>query len=68
MEEVSSKKHHVDVLLFCQTHNFVEALPAVIATDGVSLVIADMAVRRNEYTDRVGSCDNVSFVTRAVFL
>ena len=42
-------------MLFSQTHDFVEALPAVIATDRVSLVVPDMAIRGNEYTNRVGS-------------
>jgi len=55
VEEVPSEQHHVDILLFCEGHDFMEALPAVIASDGVSLSVADMAVTGNQDSYRISS-------------
>ena len=49
MEKVPSQKHHVDILLFRKAHDLVESLPAVVASDVVSLGVADMAVCGDEY-------------------
>ena len=55
MEEIPGQKHHVDILLSCQAHDLVESLPAVIASDVVSLGVADMVVRGYEYAYGVRS-------------
>lgn len=44
MKEIASEKDHVDVTLLGQTHYFVERFPAVVAPDGVPLVVAHMIV------------------------
>ena len=54
MEEVSSQEHHVNISVFGQTHNFVEALPAVVTSNGICLREANMIVGR--YQDPDGVC------------
>jgi hypothetical protein len=44
MEEIAGVQYHVDIMLFRQTHHFVERLPAVILAMRIALVVADMAV------------------------
>lgn len=53
MEKVATMQDHVDVVLLGQHHNFVERLPAVVAANGVALVVPDMAVRRDQDADRI---------------
>jgi len=53
VEQIPRQQYHVNILVFCDTHDFVKAPPAIIASNGVSLCIADMTVRRDEYTDGV---------------
>jgi hypothetical protein len=38
-----------------EVHDFIECSPAVILPNGVSLLVADMVVCRDEDTDRVRS-------------
>ena len=54
MEEVSGKQDHVDIFVFRQAHNLMEALPAIITTNVISLVVADMTIRSDEDADGVG--------------
>ncbi len=53
MEEVAGQQDHVHVSFPRQAHDFVEALPAVVAANGVPLVVPDMAVCCYEDADRV---------------
>jgi hypothetical protein len=41
-------------------HDLVKRPPAVVFADGISLLIADMVVRRNQDADRVCLCQTVS--------
>lgn len=56
VEEIASEQDHVDIAFFRQAHDLMEGLPAVIATDGIAFVVADMVVGRDENTDRVRRC------------
>lgn len=56
MEEVSSEKNHVNITFFGETHNFMETLPAVVATDGVALIVSDMIIGGYQNANRVGVC------------
>ena len=51
MEEISGVQHHVDIVLFCQAHHFVERLPAIVFAVCITLVVPDMTVRRDKNTD-----------------
>jgi hypothetical protein len=51
MKEVSGVQHHVDIVLFCQTHHFVERLPAIVFAVRITFVVSDMTVCRDENTD-----------------
>lgn len=51
MEKIASKEYHVHVSLFGQTHQLMEALPAVIAPYRISLVVPDMVVGRYKDAD-----------------
>ena len=55
MEQITSEEDHVYITFLCQTHDFMEGLPAVVAADGVSFVVADMTVGCDEDTDSVSS-------------
>jgi hypothetical protein len=46
---------YIYILRFCETHNLVEALPAVIFADGITLLEAYMAICRHKYTYCIGS-------------
>lgn len=48
MEQVSGQEYHIDIPFLGQAHYFVEALPAVVPTDRVSLVVADMIIGGDE--------------------
>jgi hypothetical protein len=48
MKQVSSQENHVNIPFLGQAHYFVEALPAVVPTDGISLVVADMVIGGDE--------------------
>ena len=56
MEEISSQQYHVDILLFCQGHNLMEAFPAVISSYRIALHVAHMAIGCDEDADSVRSC------------
>ena len=43
------------VLVFCQAHRLVEALPAIIAPDCIPLVVSDMTIGSDEDTYRIRS-------------
>lgn len=60
MEKISSKQHHIDVSIFGKAHNLMEALPAIIASDSISLGVANMAVGGYEDADGVCSYNNTS--------
>ena len=44
------------VLVFCQAHRLVEALPAIIAPDCIPLVVSDMTIGSDEDTYGIRSC------------
>lgn len=56
MKEIPSKQDHIDVPLFCQAHDFVEALPAVVAPNVVSLVVTDMTVGSHQDPNSIRCC------------
>lgn len=56
MEEIPSKQDHVHILLFRQAHDFMEALPAVVAAYGVSFGVTNMAISGYEDAYRICSC------------
>jgi hypothetical protein len=53
VEEISGVQYHVDIVLFCQAHHFVERLPAVVFTVRITFVISDMTVCRDKNTDGI---------------
>lgn len=53
VEEIAGEQDHIDIAFLGQTHNLVKRLPAVIATDRISFVVADMVVCCHEDADRV---------------
>lgn len=54
MEKITGQQYHIDITFLCQTHDFMKGLPTVVATDWVSLVVADMAVGGHQDADCVG--------------
>ena len=60
MEQVSSQENHINIPFLGQAHYFVEALPAVVPTDGISLVVADMIIGGDEYSDGFRLCNDIS--------
>ena len=64
MEEIPSVEYHVDIMLFCQRHDLVEGLPAVVLAVRISFVVSYMAVRSNQYTNGVSACRSVSLPAR----
>lgn len=44
MKKVSCEEDHVDISFFGQAHDFMEAFPAVVASDWVALIVANMIV------------------------
>ena len=61
MEEIACKKDHVDVMFGSETQDFVEGSAAVVAADGIALVVAYMVVGSNEDTDRIRICETCQF-------
>ena len=55
MEKVPSQQHHIDILLFCEGHDLMKALPAIIASNGVSLSVANMIVWGYQYANCICS-------------
>ena len=51
MEKVSGVQHHIDIVLFCQTHHFVERLPAIVFAVRITFVVSDVTVRCDKNTD-----------------
>lgn len=51
MEQIPRQENHVDILFFGHTHHLMETLPTIISPDGISLVVADMIVSRDENAD-----------------
>ena len=60
MKEISSQENHINILLFCQAHDLVEASPAIFATNGISLFEADMVVGSHQDPNGIGSYAGVS--------
>lgn len=60
MEQVSSQEDHINISFLGQAHYFVEALPAVVPTDGISLVVADMIIGRDENSNGFRLYINIS--------
>lgn len=56
MEQVSREQDHVDISFLGQTHHFVEALPAIVTPDRITLVVTDMVVGGDKDADRVRVC------------
>jgi hypothetical protein len=56
VEEITSKKHHVDIASLGQTHDLVEGFPAIIASYRVAFVVTDMVICGDQYADciRIG--------------
>jgi hypothetical protein len=44
VEEIASEEDHVDIALLGQAHDLVEGFPAVISSDGIAFVVADMVI------------------------
>lgn len=53
VEQVTRQQHHVDVAVFGETHHLMERLPAIVATDRVAFIVADMGIRGEEDAERV---------------
>ena len=54
MEQVSCQQHHINIPLLRQAHDLVEASPAIIATNVVSLAIANMIICSHQDANGVG--------------
>jgi hypothetical protein len=48
MKEISGKQNHINISFLGQAHDLVEALPAVISTNGIPLIVPDVVVGRDE--------------------
>ena len=69
VEEIASQHDHVDIVSLGQDHDLFKGLPAVILSDGVSLLVADMIVRRHENANCIVPCaDHVSGLTRVLLI
>lgn len=44
MKEISGKQNHINISFLGQAHDLVEALPAVISTNGIPLIVPDVVV------------------------
>jgi hypothetical protein len=53
VKEISGVQYHVDIVLFCQAHYFVERLPAIVFAVRITFVVSDMTVCRNENADGI---------------
>jgi len=53
VEEVSGKQDHVDIFVFGEAHDFVKAFPAVIATDGITLIVPNMVICGYQNANRI---------------
>jgi hypothetical protein len=51
VEEITCQEDHINIPFLGQTHYLVEALPAIVAANGVSLVVADMIIGGDEDAD-----------------
>jgi hypothetical protein len=51
MEKISRQEDHIDIPFLGQTHYFVETLPAIVAANWITLVVADMVIRGDENPD-----------------
>jgi hypothetical protein len=56
VEQIACQEYHVDVSFLGQAHDFVKSFPAVVAPDRVAFIVADMIIRCDEDTNRVGCC------------
>lgn len=54
MEEIAGEQDHVDVVFSSEAHDFVEGFPAIVATDRITFVVADMAVCCYQDADCIG--------------
>lgn len=53
MEEVAGQEDQIDIVLASQAKDLMEALPTIIATDGIALVAPDVIVGRDENADGI---------------
>lgn len=53
MKEVAGQEDKIDIVLASQAKDLVEALPTIIATDGITLVAPDVIVGRDENADGI---------------
>lgn len=56
VEKVSSEQDHVHITFFSSAHDLVESLPTVVATDGITLAIANMIVCRDQDAYSIVGC------------
>lgn len=56
VEKVTSEKDHIDVASLGELHDFVESLPAIVATNRIAFIVANMIVSGNEYANGIGCC------------
>jgi len=47
VEEVTREQNHVNISFFGKTHNLMKTSPAVVASDRVALIVANMIVGGN---------------------
>jgi hypothetical protein len=53
VEEITSKKHHVDIASFGQTHDLVKRLPTIIASYRIAFVVTDMVICGDQHANRI---------------
>lgn len=56
MEKVTCEENHINVASLGELHDFVESLPAIVATNGITFIVADMVVSGHKYANRIGCC------------
>lgn len=44
-----------------ETHDFVESSAAILAADGIALIVANMVIGSNEDTDGIRNCGRCQF-------
>lgn len=56
VEEIAGHQYHINITLPSQAHDLVKGLPAVVATLGITLIVANMVICGDEDADGVPLC------------
>jgi hypothetical protein len=60
MEQITGEQDHIDISFSGKSHDLVKSLPTVLATNGISLAVADMIIGGDEDLELVCSLEKIS--------